>query len=334
MSSTVDICDTRALAINGTRRAQPATRGLMEQMLDPASARVRPEPVLSRGGQHPVVFVHIPKAAGSTLNQIIARKHPPDEIASMYEPRMAQSVEKFSSMPEADRRKLRFVIGHVGFGLHQWLPGPATYATLLREPIDRIISYYYFVLRVPNHFLHEPAKTLGLRGFAECAATNKLTNGQTKYIAELDGRDADRATLEKAKSNIEKYFSVAGLVERFDESLLMLRRVAGWGIPHYEKENITSKRPKVAEVDRETLDAISRRNDLDLELYAWVKARFERQVADAGLGLRAEMATLKAANRLHRVYRKVRRRLRRAAPANVAPQPERPNRPNRPAPEG
>ena len=284
------------------------------QVSDPAPTAV-PEPVISRGGAHPVIFVHIPKTAGTTLTQVVRRAYKPDEVIFLYETRIPQSVELFNRLPEAAKRRLKMVLGHVGFGLHEHMGRACTYATVLREPVERIISYYYFVLRSPGHFLHGPAKELGLEGFARSEASHKLTNGQTKYLAELDGLDASRDTLETAKRHLENYFSVVGLIERFDETLMMLRRAAGWGIPYYDKANVTAHRPEKSRVPASAVDTIREHNQLDMELYDWASKRFDRQVADAGLGLKAEVAALGAANKLYKFYRRARGR----RPTNTSP---------------
>jgi len=265
--------------------------------------------VVRGGAAKTVVFVHIPKTAGSTLCQIMQRLYKPHELLCLYETRIAQSVELFERLAAPAKRRLRMVLGHVGFGLHAYLGRPCTYATMLREPVDRIVSYYYFALRTPTHFLHEAAKELGLEGFARSEASHKLTNSTTKYLAEIDGHDATRHTLELAKANLERHFSAVGLVERFDESLMLLRRAAGWGaLPYYDRANVTRDRPPMSDIPRSALTAIRARNELDLELYDWAASRFSREVEAAGLALRAEVATLRGTSLLYRTYRKARKR--------------------------
>jgi hypothetical protein len=267
-----------------------------------------PQAVDTRATGRAVVFVHIPKTAGMTLKKIVTRQCRYGEYMFLYETRIAQSVEKFRELPQDARRGYRFVLGHVGYGLHEFLPQPATYATILREPVERIVSYYYYILRTPEHFLYEPAKRLGLKEFARCDASHKLTNGQTKYLAELDGQEADGQTLQTVKQRLEREFSVVGLIERFDESLMLLRRVAGWGIPYYAKENVTRDRPPMSEIPRDALEVIAEHNQVDVELYAWAKERFEQTVQREGMWLKNQVAMLHMTNKIYRTYRKIRGR--------------------------
>jgi hypothetical protein len=250
------------------------------------------------GAAAAVVFIHIPKTAGMTLKSIVARQHRPGEYALLYEERIRQSVDAFRLIPESTRAQYRFVLGHVGFGLHEYLPQSVAYATFLRDPVERIISYFYYVLRRPEHFLHDTARRFGLKDFARSDATAKLTNGQTKYLADLDAQDATPATLECVKRRLEERFAVVGLVEEFDASLLLLRRVAHWGIPWYDRENVTHDRPRLSEIPRDARDAIVEHNQLDLELYRWARDRFARDRHAAGLWLDTELAALHAGNSL------------------------------------
>ena len=44
--------------------------------------------------------------------------------------------------------------GHMLFGLHAILPQPATYITVVREPVDRVISSFYFMRNYKLHPLY------------------------------------------------------------------------------------------------------------------------------------------------------------------------------------
>ena len=45
--------------------------------------------------------------------------------------------------------------------------------------------------------------------------------------------------LERAKRHIEERFSFVGITERFDESLVLLRRTFAWKPPYYVAANVT-----------------------------------------------------------------------------------------------
>ena len=71
-----------------------------------------------------ILFVHVPKAAGSTLTEILRRKHLKDGgDRSFHVIAGSQEIESFKSLPENDRRRIKFLTGHFYYGLHRYLPG-------------------------------------------------------------------------------------------------------------------------------------------------------------------------------------------------------------------
>ena len=102
------------------------------------------------------------------------------------------AAQQLTAITEARRRRLsRFICGHVQFGLHDYLPGSAVYVTILRNPVDRMVSVYYYALRRPEWALNREIKRrhLSLHDFALSDAACKFNNGQTRRIAGCDGSD-------------------------------------------------------------------------------------------------------------------------------------------------
>jgi len=110
-----------------------------------------------------LIFLHIPKNGGTTLNTIINRKYKKDAIFNIVEVNHERpNIPEFKNLPQNEREKIKVLKGHLQFGLHTYLPGPSKYVTLLRKPEDRIYSYYQYVKQRPqqrtevknNSFLH------------------------------------------------------------------------------------------------------------------------------------------------------------------------------------
>src|SRR5206468_6211437 len=78
----------------------------------------------------------------------------PLSIYTMDPYRIRATAERFKRLSEQRRRHIRVVRGHLYYGLHEFLPQGATYITMLREPVARFLSSYYFILRRPLHPLH------------------------------------------------------------------------------------------------------------------------------------------------------------------------------------
>ncbi len=248
-----------------------------------------------------VLFLHIPKAAGQTLSQVIVRHFDPAAVFAIGRPNH-QFIEQFKKMSKSERARIRLVKGHMPFGLHEYLPRPSTYITMLRDPVDRIISYYYFARRTPDHYLHEAlqSRRMSLREFVLHGLPVELDNGQTRLLAGVGNGvgvgQCSLETLETARRNLTAHFAVIGLSERFDETLLLLKSAFGWRNLCYTRLNVTRDRLPKDAVDDETLDAIARSNELDLQLYEWARDRFERQIEPWGASFRRELVAFRLWN--------------------------------------
>ncbi len=117
-----------------------------------------------------LIFLHIPKTAGTTLNRIIEWQYSPLAIFTMDPYRIRATAERLKRLPEGHRRRLRVVRGHLFYGIHEFPPQGATYITMLREPVARVLSACYFILRRPLHPLHRKLKRERL-GVEDCLPT-------------------------------------------------------------------------------------------------------------------------------------------------------------------
>ncbi|OYW35687.1 MAG: hypothetical protein B7Z35_14615 [Hydrogenophilales bacterium 12-61-10] len=252
-----------------------------------------------------LIFLHIPKAAGSTLHPVLERHYSKRAYRTITVP---EQLEAFKQLPEAERHRIRLLKGHMPFGLHEYLSGHSRYITLLRHPAERIVSHYYYVKRRPGHYLHHHlASGMGLAEFASAGLSGEMDNGQVRL---LSGHDQDipcgectRDLLDTAQRNIENHFAVAGLTERFDESLVLMAIELGWNwTPYYLNRNVTKDKPVAKQIDPIVLKAIEQANPLDFELYEWASRRFQIQLARRQPEVDARIAQLNRANILYRPW--------------------------------
>ena len=157
--------------------------------------------------------------------------------------------------------------GHMLFGLHTILPQPATYITVLREPVDRVLSAFYFMRSYPLHPLYWRLK-FGNFSLEDFVRRSRRENVQCKILAGAEYNEPCTAEIcERAKKNLLRYFSVVGLTERFDESLALMKLRFGWKLKRYSSFNVTRTRPRKADLSRSTLDLIAQKNSFDISLY-------------------------------------------------------------------
>ena len=248
-----------------------------------------------------IAFVHIPKTAGTTLNSVLVQEYALNERhevmmrgMSWILPRpeiIRRPLISFSKIRRLkasvrSRRDLRLVHGHFDLSMMKHLPAGTRYFTLLRDPVERAISHYYHYRRRETERVHPLAMRSTLAEWVGSCGLVEMDNGQTRRLAgEMNvpcGR-VTRATLERATSKLAM-FAAVGLTERFDESRALLARVFGWGTHPYVVQNVGANRPRRSALDPETIEALERCNRLDLELYQYASALFERALR----GMRAD----------------------------------------------
>lgn len=262
-----------------------------------------------------MIFLHIGKTAGTTIRQILRKQYSPAETLLIRSrplradrpedrPTRESTIAYFASLPDFQRARPSLVLGHTIYGLHRHIPRPARYITLLRDPVGLTISQYNYVARNPNHPLHDEASYRSLEAFVTSGVTLEADNSQTRAIAgdtTTPFGGCTEAMLTSAKSHIEEHFSVAGLVERFDESLLLLQRALGWTNPYYVPANVTAKKGPVTD---EVLALIRDQNRLDLELNAWATERLDEAIAESP-GFAEDLERFRRSNRRYAPWGRV-----------------------------
>jgi hypothetical protein len=246
------------------------------------------------------IFLHIPKTAGTTLKEIVRRQYDPNNLVKCYYEKTGESVRELAERcgrlsRERQGERMCFV-GHMGFGLHDFLSGPSVYFTMIRNPIDRVVSGYYHARRSPNHRLHAQAQTMDIEEFVGSGLVSWMDNGQTRLLSgadfegELHGRgeiafgQCPPELLERAKRNLKRHFRVVGVTERFDESLLLLKKAFGWGDISYARLNV-GRNVLHRSLSKAARDLLTNYNNLDLELYAYAEALLGDAIHEHGPAL-------------------------------------------------
>lgn len=249
-----------------------------------------------------VIYLHIPKTGGTTLKRIADRHYPRE---SVYTIERDGTIDEFKKLSNSRKSKIRLLRGHQGYGLHKYLPGPSTYFAILRDPIERVVSYYYYIRRSPQHYCYDliTSNGMSLKDFLESEADAIADNGQTRLLSgmmesgwEVEFGECTEEVREAAKENLRKNFAVVGLTEEFDKTLFLLKRTFGWQRLFYARQNVSPKRPKRGNLSQVTLDAVTKVNLFDLELYQYATRIFQEQVRQQDASFAKEVESFQSVN--------------------------------------
>jgi Galactose-3-O-sulfotransferase len=235
-----------------------------------------------------VIFLHVGKTGGSTLQRILYRQFAArDRLLVKTRPTIPgrpareSTLQAFASLPPQERERPRLIEGHLIYGIHDLIPRPSTYITLLRDPVALSVSQYRYVCRTPTHPLHMEVMRLGnLDAYVRSGLSLETDNSQTRAVSgdtTTPFGECSTGMLETARDHLRTSFSVVGITEAFDASLALLQGAFGWTKLWYSPVNAAPR--SVPPVPASTLRFLQEQNRHDMELHAWAHDRLRDEVA-------------------------------------------------------
>jgi hypothetical protein len=212
----------------------------------------------------PIVFMHVPKAAGATLRRTLVAVYGRERVLHFQPGKRDRYLALLRTMPVDERVSLRIITGHIPYGLVDLdLPQPPSYITVLRDPVERVRSLYQFVRNDPSH-PYFPHATGSLTEFAS-SDINELDNLQTRFVlgGALTGALDERAA-ELARWRLRTFLAV-GVQERYERFVAELSEALGWEhVPQVRNSHVASAK---LTVDVEAREIIHERNKFDEALH-------------------------------------------------------------------
>ena len=235
----------------------------------------------ARAPAYTVVFLHIPKTAGKSLREVLLAGIGRKPYFSVARP--LEDYQRLEVLHRDDRAALGLVEGHLYYGVHEILPRPCVYLTMLREPGERVLSYYSYVRESAGHHLHERAKGMSVGECLREGLTVEMDNFMVRSLTSLRNLHVPfggvtREMLIEARAHLDGIAGV-GLTERFDESVRRFCDLLGWKRTEAPRLNETRGRVERGAIPEGDLDLIRRHNALDAELYAHARGLFEARGA-------------------------------------------------------
>jgi hypothetical protein len=262
-----------------------------------------------------LIFLHMPKTGGTTMHAILKRQYRAENTFRTNPEQHWESLRVFREFSDKEKSKIELITGHMRFGIHEHVEQPWYYLTFLRDPIQRVISYYYYILGYQKHYLHQKIKSenMSLEAVLEGGVSREFNNFQTRRISGQDRADYGHCSnemLDMAIKNIDQYFPVAGLTEKFDESLVLMSNLCKWKFPYYTKLNVGKNKPPRPNLSNKVMETIAQHNDLDIKLYDHASQKLQKQISDLGSAFSTQLKMFRVMNYSYEVFHSFRHKAR------------------------
>jgi len=248
---------------------------------------------------HLLLFLHLAKTGGMTLADILARNFATEESLQIDMAETSASAlgiwshstieQTLGRLQPSEAARLRVVWGHYRHGVQALLPAPCAVVTLLRDPVDRIVSAYYYSsesvgsLEILEQYHARKYYDIGFDN-----AMSRIISGRAALDPIAARQDATtenfptvtEADFEAAAGNLDGYL-VVGTTEQFDETLLVLGRDLRWSLSDllYTPVNVTASRPAQLDISDALREKILNWNRYDARLVERARTHLARRMA-------------------------------------------------------
>ncbi len=215
-----------------------------------------------------LVSIHIPKTAGTSFIHSLKAQYGYQKVARLDSNDNRTRINKTLINKAYLYKNPAVIHGHFSIDkLHSLfnIPAKTPIITWLRDPVERVISNYYYLCKRLEEELMEDKKGLNIlskmrRSLLEYASDERNCNRMSKFLKGME---------------IEDFFFI-GIVENYNQDIQELGQKLNWTNFEIVQHNKTGNNNKPS-IDKKTKDIIRSLNQKDQELYDQVIAQKRRQ---------------------------------------------------------
>jgi hypothetical protein len=232
----------------------------------------------------PIFFIHPPKSGGTTVISFFDLNKGKDQFVNF----------EWNRDGWQNCRDKLFATsiggGHHAYGIHRLLKRSVNYCTILRDPLARQISHYWYAANGKNGEVERGASVSTTEALAQRGElslddwVSESLGGKNLFVQMLSGHSVlNETSLEVAQTHLQQHIGAVGVCENMSEFLLRLCGMSALQLPFYFETNKTRGSSK----DRSHLSEEARQkflqdNSLDYEIFQNAKRIIERHADESG----------------------------------------------------
>ncbi|KAN0037536.1 hypothetical protein ACTFIV_002887 [Dictyostelium citrinum] len=225
----------------------------------------------------PYLFLHIPKCGGTTMYVHFSKHFKVGTLQQWAHPNPTEYKKVQDSK--------NFIIGHFEMGIHLILNEKEqktyNYMTMLRDPVDRVISNYFYHKHSPGDPQHIIARDNSIGNWL--IKSPRGNNEMTRVLSGITIKEEPVPTNETFNMALYHLRSMkfVGITEKYSESLALLKFYTGLDNPNVS-EKLKSLKFRPTGITPDIIEKIKKRNWMDILLYEEALKMFERQINIVG----------------------------------------------------
>ena len=211
-----------------------------------------------------IISVHIRKAGGSSFRQALKNYYGKkllldygDEIGSNFESSKKKrliSKQKIIKNKQNIIENYNIIHGHFFAQKYEEILGKQlAYVTFLRDPVERVLSNYFYLKRNPK------------RKNPDAQLIHKMGYSLQEYIQHPDACNVQSQFLNEKKLN---EFKFVGVVEQYHQSIILYNKIFNTKLEIKSLKNVNPNKNYDYQISKHTHDLIVQNNQKDIKLYS------------------------------------------------------------------
>ena len=230
-----------------------------------------------------ILFDHLPKCGGSSINVYLEENFLRRNIYSLNVRDLNKSIEVFKSYNAKKRFSYRLIKGHLAHTLIEFAHPNTIKATVLREPVDRLVSHYYYVKNNPTHYLYAKVQksNMTLESYIKSGISEELSNWYITHFSGLTLKEVNQKpnkAIDIALNTVLNTYDVIGFLDDLNSFTDRLYHKADLRTKYKgNRVNITKVRPKIESISKDSIEVIEKYNTPDIIFYKKLKSLTDKR---------------------------------------------------------